>query len=180
MFNKDWNHCPRVSVWEWVCAPSIILDNVTLFPMRNVQEFQLLVASDLHQYMVCLIHFFGNINFIVCVGSCDFNHLFFFVSLYSSFYHSFNAAIIYLSLLLFYLNLFSPYDFLFQKGHVFLYPIVDAKKFLIFLLIQQCMVISGSVYLQAFLSCICFFHFLCFFSQTVSWFCSLNLFLNKI
>lgn len=136
MFNKVWNHCLRVSVWEWVCALSVVLDIVKLFPMRNVQEFQLLVASDLHQYMACLIHFFGNINFIVCEGSCDFNHLLFFVSFHSSFYHSFNAAIMYLSMLLFYLNLFSPYNFLFQKGHVFLYPIVDAKKFLnIFLLI---------------------------------------------
>ena len=38
--------------WAWVCGSLIVLGVVKLFPTRNVQEIQVLIASDFHQSKV--------------------------------------------------------------------------------------------------------------------------------
>ena len=92
-------------------------------------------------------NFFGNINSTIYEESRELWSAFVFILPALFLYHSLNATFIYLGLLPFCLSLFSPYDSLFQKGHVFSYPMVDAEKFPdIFLSVRQ-MVISGSLFL---------------------------------
>lgn len=86
MFNKLCNHCPECVEWEWICGSLIVLDIVKLFPIRNVQVFWLLIASDLHRYMALS----DSICFVTSVllfvkGVVNFNLPLLLVSLLSSF-----------------------------------------------------------------------------------------------
>lgn len=86
MFNSLCNHCPEYVEWEWVCGSLIVLGIVKLFPIRNVQAFQLLIASDLHRYMVLSDSICFVTSFLLFVkGVVNFNLLLLLVSLRSSF-----------------------------------------------------------------------------------------------